>query len=198
MEIADEHGLGALSMRSLGNALGVEAMSLYNYIAGKKDLLAATLDLVLSDLELPDSSRPWRDELRSLATATHDALLAHPWACELLLLPNEPQIITARLMYIESILACLRHAGFSPSAASRGYHAIDSHTLGFTLWQLGHTIAKDAPADFLESMLAQIDPQAYPFLMEHAGEHQRGSTHSGRQEFAFALDLILDGLQPDG
>jgi AcrR family transcriptional regulator len=193
--LADEGGLAALTMRGLGHALGVEAMSLYNHVADKDDVLDGIVDQVLSTIDLTPPSTAWRSSIRESAVSTHDVLVRHPWSCELILMPSRPGISAARLRYIESILGRLRGGGFSPSGASRGYHAIDSHVLGFTLWELGHSMPADAPPGFLEEILKSFDFTDYPYLAEHAREHLKETTVLEVGEFEFGLDLILDGLE---
>jgi AcrR family transcriptional regulator len=83
---ADEHGIDALSMRKLGQQLGFEAMSLYNHVANKDDLLDGMLDLVLAEMEPPepDGGLP---AIRSSSLSAHEALKRHPWAAGLLMAP---------------------------------------------------------------------------------------------------------------
>jgi AcrR family transcriptional regulator len=194
-ELADTGGLAALTMRALGHALGVEAMSLYNHVDNKDDVLDGIVDQVLAGIDLDPTSEGWRASIRRSAVSAHELLVRHPWSCELVLQPNRQSISTARIRYIESILARLRHAGFSPRGASRGYHAIDSHVLGFTLWELGHSMPDDAPPDFLETLLKSFDFSDYPYLAEHAEEHLKESDLLEVGEFEFGLDLVLDGLE---
>jgi AcrR family transcriptional regulator len=195
IELADGGGLASLTMRGLGHALGVEAMSLYNHVDDKDDVLDGIVDQVLSMINLTPAVPGWRASIRETAVSAHDVLVSHPWSCELILMPGRPGISTARLRYIESVLARLRGGGFSASGASRGYHAVDSHVLGFTLWELGHTMPDDAPAGFLEDLLASFDFTGYPYLAEHAREHLKETTIPEVGEFEFGLDLILDGLE---
>jgi AcrR family transcriptional regulator len=193
--MADGAGLDALTMRALGQVLGVEAMSLYNYVEDKDDLLTGIVELVLAEFVLAPSAEHWRSDMRATAVSAHEALLRHPWACRLILSPTSARMISARMGYIESILARLRNAGFTPEAASRGYHALDSHILGFTIWQLGHEIPADTPQDFIDSLMRQLNPDTFPYLMEHAAEHMKTSEGEEEGEFEFGLDLVLDGLE---
>src|SRR5947199_9005908 len=85
LAIADEHGVEALTMRKLGQALGFEAMSLYNHVANKDDVLDGMLDLVLGETELPAEAASWDAAVRGSAISVHDALRRHPWACSLLM-----------------------------------------------------------------------------------------------------------------
>jgi AcrR family transcriptional regulator len=193
--MADSAGLDALTMRALGQALGVEAMSLYNYIEDKDDLLTGIVELVLSEIDLAPTADDWRSDMRATAVSAHDALLRHAWACQLVLSPTSARMISARMGYIESILARLRNAGFTPDAASRGYHALDSHILGFTIWQLGHTFPTDTPQEFIDTLMRLLDPDTFPYLVEHAAVHMKAAEHEGEGEFEFGLELILDGLE---
>jgi AcrR family transcriptional regulator len=193
--MADADGLGVLTMRNLGSALGVEAMSLYNHVRGKDDILDGIVDVVLSEIDLSPTSADWKVAMRQTAISAHDALLRHRWACQLILSPSSTSIIASRLRYIEAVLARFRAAGFSPEGASRGYHAVDSHVLGFTLWELGHSLPADAPADFLDTLLGAFDFSNFPFLAEHVGVHLAVSDEPAVGEFEFGLDLILDGLE---
>jgi len=194
VQIADERGLDALTMRRLGAELGVEAMSLYNHVKDKSEVIDGIIDRVLGEITLPQPGPAWRAPLRASAVEAHACYRRHPWAAEIVLSPSTVRVVPARLRYIESILACLRIAGFSPEDASHGYHAIDSHTLGFTLWEVGHTLPAGTATDFVEGLVSGIDASEFPYLIEHANEHLRGVVDRGIDEFEFGLDLILDGL----
>src|SRR4249919_2616680 len=78
--LADDNGIESLSMRRLGQELSVEAMSLYNHVANKDDLLNGITDLVVREIELPEAEN-WKDALRRHAISAHDVLVSHPWAC---------------------------------------------------------------------------------------------------------------------
>ena len=125
-------------MRQLGQELGVEAMSLYNHVANKDDLLNGIIGLVLGEIELP-SDGDWKDGLRRHAISAHDVLFAHPWACNLALSADRTAPVS--IQRAEWMLRRLREAGFSAELTYHAYHALDSHILGFTLWQVGHGIA---------------------------------------------------------
>ena len=80
VELADERGIDALTMRALGQELGVEAMSLYNHVANKGDLVDGMIDLVFSEIDAPAAGGDWKAELRKRAVSTLAALARHPWA----------------------------------------------------------------------------------------------------------------------
>ena len=141
--VADKDGIEALSMRKLGQALGVEAMSLYKHVGNKGELVAAMVDSVIEEFELPDDEPAWDPAIRRCAVRAHDVLLEHPWACRLALVPSDFATISVpRIRYMDWLLRRLREAGFSPDLAYSAYHTLDSHIFGFTLWQLGRTRAR--------------------------------------------------------
>jgi AcrR family transcriptional regulator len=190
--MADAGGVESLSMRKLGQELGVEAMSLYNHVANKNDLLRGIVDLVVHEFELPDADGDWDAALRASAISAHDALLRHPWACALMMSPA--LVSPARLRYIDALLARIRAAGFSPETTYHAYHALDSHIFGFSIWEASHMAnAKEIPDPVAFARSLPLDD--YPDLTAHIDQHQTGSARRDEGEFEFGLDLILDSLK---
>ena len=201
--VADKDGIEALSMRKLGQALGVEAMSLYKHVANKGELVAAMVDSVIEQFELPDDEPAWDVAIRRCAIRAHDLLIEHPWACGLALVPSDVRLVGGpRIRYMEWLLRRLREAGFSADLAYSAYHTIDSHIFGFTLWQLGHADAirtfetgdGEPVEEYFTRILEQMRP-TYPYLAEHGEQHMAPDAPNGQQEFEFGLDLLLDGLR---
>lgn len=192
-KLADEEGIDAVSMRRVSRALGVTPMSLYNHVDGKEALLDGLVMLVLGEFELPAPGAEWDAALRKLARSAHEALLRHPWSTALIIQPPAGAGIAlgARMAYIESILACLRRAGFSPELAYYGYHAVDSHILGFTMWLIGHQLAL---GDSVEEVMRRVTFDGAPYLAEHARVHMERPS-GARHDFDFILDLLLEGLK---
>jgi AcrR family transcriptional regulator len=193
LQLADERGIDALSMRRLGQALGVEAMSLYNHVQNKDEVLGGIVDLVVEEFELPQPGGDWEEGLRRTAISAHAALLRHRWAAALMV----HVVSDARIRYIEAVLRCVREAGFSPELAFHAYHAIDSHILGFTLWEIGHTIGTEG-ADLqtlARDFLARLPEHDFPYFYEHVHQHLDPSLRDDRDEFEFGLELVLDGLR---
>src|SRR5437764_1300344 len=195
IRLADEGGIESLTMRKLARALGVQAMSLYNHVAGKGDLVDAVVDLVVCEIELPSDADDWDVAIRKCAISAHEVFLRHPWACSLAMSPtNTGTLQTARIRYIEWLLRRLREAGFSPELAYHGYHALDSHILGFTLWQLGHSMPGIADLDDVaETIRGILSTGDFPNLLEHLEQHL--DPPEGKSEFEYGLDLILEGLK---
>ena len=191
--LADAGGIESLSMRKLAQALGVEAMSLYYYVAKKDDILDGIVDLVVSEIELPADGAGWKAAIRQSAISAHDVFLRHRWACSLMM--SSPRVSPARVRYMESLLRCLREGGFSAALTCHAYHALDSHIVGFTLWELTFPADSEELADIAQTFLRELPVDDYPYLAEHIEQHLTQSGHDGEGEFEFGLDLILDGLE---
>src|SRR5215469_12060693 len=117
--LADEGGSAGLTMRKLAQQLGVEAMSLYNHVANKEDLLDGMVDLVFAEIGLPEHGTDWKAALRQRAIGTRAALERHRWAIGLMESRSQPGL--ANLRHHDAVLGCLREAGFSIAMAAHAY-----------------------------------------------------------------------------
>ena len=194
IRLADQGGIESLTMRKLARKLGVEAMSLYNHVANKNDLVEGMVDQVLGEIELPEDG-DWDGAIRRCAISAHEAFLRHPWACGLVIGSTSPRIAdNPRVRYMNWLLGRLREAGFSPELTYHAYHALDSHILGFTLWELGHQgAAQGLDESVMAGLLERLHDNDLPHLAEHAEQHLAGGVGE-ENEFDFALDLILESL----
>src|SRR5919197_6314832 len=193
LELVDDGGIDSLSMRKLAQKLGVEAMSLYNHVASKDDVIDGILDLVLAESELPSPTGDWDAAVRASAISVHDALRRHTWAAAVVMAPG--RIRPARLRYMDSLLARLREAGFSPETTYHAYHVLDGHMIGFTMWQNSHSFSGADVDDFVARLDQILPPREYPHLNEHGHQHLADGPHQDVSAFEFALDVILDGLR---
>jgi AcrR family transcriptional regulator len=192
IRLADERGLESLTMRKLAEALGVEAMSLYYYVARKDDILDGIVDLVVREMDLASEGADWKSAIRRSAISAHEVLERHPWACGLMMSPA--RVRPGRMRYIDSMLGRLRKAGFSADLTDRAYHALDSHIIGSTLWEVGYSFGADGLEDFATAFVRNLPVDEYPYLAEHVGQHI-ARPPAGETAFEFGLDLILDGLE---
>ncbi|WP_159842793.1 TetR/AcrR family transcriptional regulator C-terminal domain-containing protein [Nocardia sp. CY41] len=192
VRLADEHGLAALSMRRLAQTLGVEAMSLYNHVRNKDDLLDGIADLVIAEMAPPAVGGDWKAALRARSISAHEVLLRHPWATGLI--GTRINVGPAMLRYIDATVGCLREAGFSLPEADRAWNALDSHLYGFTLQELNFPLQPAEYSSAAQQFLTLIPAEEYPHMNALAQLVIDGK-HSGIADFGFGLELILDGLE---
>ncbi|HZO67882.1 MAG TPA: TetR/AcrR family transcriptional regulator C-terminal domain-containing protein [Kribbellaceae bacterium] len=190
IELADQGGLGSLTMRKLGQRLGVEAMSLYNHVANKDDILDGIVDLVVGDIDVPPAGTHWKAAMRQRSISAHQVLLAHPWAAMLVM--SRFNIGPGMTRYLDATLGRLREGGFSIEEALDAWHTLDSHLYGFTLQELNLPFGVEETQNVSASVLGQIPAEQYPYVFEVITRIMQ----TGRDEdFEFGLDLVLDGLE---
>jgi AcrR family transcriptional regulator len=192
VSIADAAGIESVTMRGLASQLQVEAMSLYNHVANKDDLLDGVLDLVASEIEEPDPGLDWRAATRHRAVSAHDALLRHPWAS--ILWASRGHVGPARMRHLDGMLRGLREAGFSPGVLEIGFHTLENHIVGHALQLSSFPFdAEDLPA-MSARYLEDFPEDDYPDLAAHIRHHMK-ATDGEANAFEFGLDAILDGLE---
>ncbi|HEY3058538.1 MAG TPA: TetR/AcrR family transcriptional regulator [Chloroflexota bacterium] len=193
-DLADTGGLEALSMRKLGQQLGVEAMSLYNHVANKDDLVNGMVDLVFGEIGLPPRHVHWATAMRQRAVTARAVLARHPWAIGLLESRNRPGAAT--LGHHDAVLGCLREAGFSIALAAHAYSLLDSYIYGFALQQKSLPFkSSEEVAEVAEDFLRQFPVRDFPHLAELTIQHVLQPGYDYADEFEFGLDLLLDGLE---
>jgi AcrR family transcriptional regulator len=194
IDLADAGGIESLSMRRLGKELGVEAMSLYNHVANKEDLLDGLADIIVGEIEVPSSRDEWKAAMRRRAISARQVLTRHPWANGLLESRANPS--PTRLRYPDAVLGCLRDAGFSIEMAIHAFFALDSYIYGFVVQEKNlPSGTADELAGVGETMLQAVPAGEYPYLNEVLVDHILKHGFDYMDEFEFGLDLILDGLE---
>jgi AcrR family transcriptional regulator len=189
--VADARGLAGVSMRSVGNRLGVEAMSLYHHIAGKEQLLDELADWVFGRIQLPAPQTGWRDGMRDRAHSARAVLSTHPWG--LTLVESRRAAGPAVLEHHDAVLGLLRRDGFSVVLAARAFSVIDAYVYGFVLTEQRLPFEE---GERVEDYVAGITLPAerFPYLVEMVNEMIVGQDYSYGNEFEHGLELILDGL----
>jgi AcrR family transcriptional regulator len=195
IELADERGIEALTMRTLAQQLGVEAMSLYNHVANKGEILDGMVDTVMDEINDATSgiSGDWKTAMRQRILAAREILLRHPWATGALVSRTGDSLPLMR--YYESLIGLFRDGGFSYDLTHHALHALGSRALGFTQ----EPFDDSQPVPDPSALARQLAPE-YPntaALLE--GVSHDADTTLGwcddQFEFEFALDLLLDGLE---
>jgi AcrR family transcriptional regulator len=193
VDLADQRGLETLSMRELGRKLGVEAMSLYNHVANKSEMLAGMVDAVVAEIEMPASGTDWRESMRIRAVSALKAFRRHPWATALI--DSSLGGGAGRLRYFEAVISVLRKAGFTTPLAAHAFSLIDSYVYGFCRQSINLSSAAGGETNVAESFLQALPPGEYPYLAEMAAMQAAMPGYDEEADFQFGLGLILDGLQ---
>ena len=195
VDLADREGINALSMRKLGQEVGVEAMSLYNHVRNKEELLNGMIDIVFGEIDLPAADAEWSAAMRQRAISARQALKRHPWAIGLM--ESRAQPGPATLRHHDSVLRNLRTAGFSVELAAHAYSVLDSYIYGFTLNELTLPFdnSPEKVAEVAGNIMREMPAGEYPYLTEMAVEHAMKPGYDYGDEFEFGLALILEGIR---
>jgi AcrR family transcriptional regulator len=186
--LADRDGLEALSMRKVAAHLRCEVMSLYNHVASKDDLLDEMLDHVYAQMPAPGGGT-WDRVLRGMAIGARQQFATHPWAADLVTTRYPGP---ARRRHMDDMLRVLAGAALPEDIADLGFHALTVHIQGFSQQAAGYGTLSAERAEQGDRFVQSLSPDEHPYLAEHIRYHQeRGHQHD---DFAFVLDLILDGL----
>lgn len=191
--LADEAGVASLLVRKLAENMGVKATSLYHHVANKDEILDGMVNAVFSEIELPVSEADWKVALRQRAFSAREALLRHRWAIGLLDSRANPG--PATLKHHDAVIGNLRGAGFSVVMAAHAFSVLDSYIYGFVLQEL--SLPFETPAELGEVAQSILEQTAadYPYLTELTLEHVLEPGYTYGDEFAFGLELVLDGLE---
>lgn len=192
LRMADRKGIESLSMRNLGQALKVEAMSIYNHVPSKERLLDGLVELVVGELEPPELGSEWRSAMRRRALTAHRVLMQHPWAT--MLLVSRMNIGPNMLRYIDRTVGCLREAGFSWAMADHAWNTLDAFVYGFTLQRLNFPLEPQQYAPAAQQFLPMIPVETFPYMNGLSQEIIAGR-HDGLQHLELGLELLLNGLE---
>ena len=194
MKLADGGGIEALSMRKLGQALGVEAMAVYYHFANKERVLDGIVDLVFGEIDVPRIGADWKAEMRRRAISVRDALLRHRWAIGLMESRTNPG--PANLRHHDAVISCLRAAGFDMAATATAYSLLDSYIYGYAMTKMNLPFEDTSDiVELSETMLAPFAPGEYQNLADFITEHAMKPGYDFANEFEIGLDVVLDGLE---
>jgi AcrR family transcriptional regulator len=192
MALADDGGIESLTMRRLGEELGVGPMALYRHVANKDDLIDAMVDDVFSEIGVPSFDGDWKAAMRDRAIAVREALLRHRWAIGIMESRANPG--PANLQHHDAVIGCLRAGGFDIAMAAHAYSVLDSYIYGFAATQKNLPFTAEDAGEKAETMLRPFAAGAYPYLTEMLTDHIMQPGYDYGDEFELGLDLILDGL----
>ena len=191
VKIADEVGVEGLSMRKLGQVLGVEAMALYHHFANKETLIDSMVDSVHAEIEVPKDTDNWNEAMRRRAVSAVHAVSRHHWAAPIIESRKNPG--TASMQLIDATVKCLRKAGFSIDMVAHTLSVIDAYTFGFAgQLRYGETIEQSAQLG--RDIMEHFPFDTYPHVGELVAEHVTNAGYRTMDEFEIGLNLILEGI----
>lgn len=195
LRLMDAEGIEALSMRRIGRELGVEAMSLYNHVKDKEDILDGITEMVMAEFEFPEPRERWEETVLVAARAWRCMLKDHPNVLTLLSDRKHPMMSIEALLPMEHAFEILRRGGLSDQDIVRAYSAFGGYIFGFVLMEVGNvTPGSGRPVDMPSpEELRRLVPadrlpntaQLLPLL----------ATCDWDAQFDFGIQLLIAGLK---
>jgi AcrR family transcriptional regulator len=196
LALVDEGGMGALTMRRLGQSLGVEAMALYRHVTNKDEIVDGLVDLVFEEIGVPADDVGWKSAMRQRAISLREVLTRHRWAVGLM--ESRPNPGRANLRHHDAVIGTLRAAGFDMAMAAHAYALLDAYIYGFAMTHMALPFDTGTPgevAEMAEAMLRAFPVNEFPNLAAFLSEHAMQPGYDYGDEFEYGLGLILDGLE---
>jgi AcrR family transcriptional regulator len=193
LQVMDADGLEAVTMRRIGRELGVEAMSLYNHVKDKDDILNGVTERVMTEFEYPRFTGDWLEDARAMAHEWRRLLSLHPSVCQLLAERHKPLEGLASFRAMDAALGLLRSAGLSERDAAQAFNALGSYILGYVTMEQGlmfgndeeHAKQHDEALDALQGSGLDNVVACLPHFTDCNPD----------QQFEFGLDLIFRGIR---
>ncbi len=194
VELADEIGIEALTIRRLASALGVGPMSIYHHVPSKEEIVDGMVDLVYAEISLPPEDLEWKAAMRVRCTSAREVLARHPWASPLMESRMSPG--PANLRHHDAVLGCLLRGGLSLPMVAHAYASIDAFVYGFAFQEANLPDLSDGGfGEVAEEIAASFSPETHPHLVAFTMDHVLQPGYDFGASFGFGLDLILDGLE---
>lgn len=191
LAVMDRSGYEAVSMRRLGDELGVSAMSLYNHIQDKDDLMLSMIEAAMADFVLPDDAvTEWETRIRLLARSYRDVLMTHPGVMQLFAECSRPSTSVQALRPIEESLVTLRSAGLADADMVEAYRMFGGYIMGFVLMETRGMF--QAPEGVPVEMLPSMIPDELPTLKANFSVMCMSDSS---MDFEFGIDVMIAGIR---
>jgi AcrR family transcriptional regulator len=186
LQLIVSEGEGALTMRRLGEVLGVKAMALYNHFSDKEAILDAVANLALTRLPTPSAKGPWRSRIKAICHGIRAVALEQPKLFRVAM--TRPTPPGSALPQIEAALSAFADAGLPPAAQAVAFQTVRLYVRAYCLWEI-EELRVDHGGDAAELARATTP---YPYT---AAAANLIFTPDPDRQFEGGLDLILRGLQ---
>lgn len=191
MDLADEIGIEAFTIRKLAAALDVGPMSIYHHVPSKDEIVDGMVDLVFAEIALPPEDRRWVEAIAIRCRSARAVLGRHPWAAPLMESRMRPG--PANLRHHDAVIACLRRGGLSWDLTAHAYAILDAFVYGFAFQEA--TLPAGDAEGFAEVAEGMPSFDGYPYLAALTTEVALRPGYDVGASFDVGLDLILAGLE---
>ncbi len=197
LRIIDSEGLEALTMRRLGDELGVRAMAMYRHVRDKNQLLDLVIEGILRGIEYPAFTGDWRADAAAIARAARTGIMRHRHAVTLL--ASRPWVGPSGLRGMDVTFGVFRRAGLEDRMAVFAQFAIGNYVTGFCAWEAANlgAASEDAAARAralagYREFVAALPADRFPDLVAVAPVLVSGTLD---ERFEAGVAFLLDGIE---
>ena len=191
LHLADEEGMGALSMRRLGRILGVDPMAVYHHVPNKEALISGVVEQVFSEMRVPEAEgESWQERVRDFARAYRNLARAHPHLVRELV--SGAAAAPATLRASEPLYAALEAGGFPPATVVRAADVVVDYVNGFALAEVGGPLGSPEDRRGLLQLLEESPEGSVPVMRRVFGALSQEETPA---DFEFGLNVLISGLE---
>jgi TetR/AcrR family tetracycline transcriptional repressor len=196
LEIVDEEGLDALTMRRLAADLGVNPMSIYHHLPGKSAVVSGLVGVVFSEIRVPPSEGlPWQERVRTYARAYRNVVRSHP-NLALRIVSDAATVSEAVLSGSEPLYGALEEAGLPPARIVQAADTVVDFVHGFALGEASNPSGEfDIGPELrrrIEAQRAEKTP-ALRRVFEALGKE--GMRYDFDAGFEAGLDILVNGIE---
>ena len=192
LQIVDEEGADALSMRTLAQRLNSGTATLYRHYANRAELVEQVVDRVLGEVRLDVDAfnrSSWQEACMTSAHATFGALLRHPNIASLL--AEQVPVGSNAMVLRERLIAVLLANGFPPRLAALAYATLARHVVGFAIQLRGGGNVVQRDDSKVSATFRRLSRAEFPATLAVA----RFLPVPLEEEFAFGIKLVVTGLE---
>ena len=193
LRVMDAEGLEAVTMRRIGRELGVEAMSLYNHVEDKEDILAGIVEAVMSHFRFhPEETGDWKERGRETSREWRRLLKAHPNVITIMSEQRKPMTSLQALRPTEHAIAILRSSGLSDEEAVLAFRAFGGFIQGFVMAEIANMFGGDDTDLRAEDVSGNLPIDVLPNLAASFPHLFRCDFDAA---FEYGLDLMIRGVE---
>lgn len=193
LQLVDEAGLSALSMRSLAAALGTGPMTLYNYVPDKEGLEELVVAAVVATVRVPEPTDDWKHDAYAIAEAMWQGIRAHPAAIPLVL--TRRTVSATGFAVADALIATLERAGLPDRDRLAAFHAVLGFVVGAAQAELAGPFTRDGTAGETAARIGSVAGQEHAHIEALSGIAMQMSVE---EDFDRGLGMLLDGIAARG
>jgi TetR/AcrR family transcriptional regulator, tetracycline repressor protein len=186
VDILDQDGTDALTMRRLGARLGVDPMAVYHHVPNKAAVFDGVVEWLWSQADLGEPTGTWKEQSASFMRGFRRTLLTHPHAVPIV--GTRPVVTPVMLDLLERVLGLLTEVGLPPASAVDLMNSLAAFTIGHALAEVGEPVGGSSAS--AEQVYRGLSTTTHPHL---AALFTSGYEYRPDEQFDRGLLAILDG-----